>query len=74
MRLPFPAIRPAPCVAGTAMSDAQTTTADIIAHLTKTGVDPALWLHALQTPPDRLYYFSAEEMTRLKLVTEMTEN
>lgn len=61
-------------VAGTAMSDAQTTTADIIAHLTKTGVDPALWLHALQTPPDRLYYFSAEEMTRLKLVTELTEN
>lgn len=60
-------------VAGTAMSDAQTTTAEIIGHLTKTGVDPALWLHALQTPPDRLYYFSPEEMTRLKLVTELVE-
>ena len=57
-------------VAGTAMADAQTTTAEIIAHLTTTGVDPALWLHALQTPPDQLYYFNAEEMEGLKLVTE----
>jgi hypothetical protein len=61
-------------VAGAAMSDAQTTTAEIISHLTKTGVDPALWLHALETPPDRLYYFTAEEMTRLKLVTQLADN
>ena len=61
-------------VAGTAMSDAQSTTAEIIGHLTKTGVDPALWLHALETPPDRLYYFSPEEMTRLKLVTQLADN
>ena len=60
-------------VAGTAMSDAQSTTAQIIGHLTKTGVDPALWLHALETPPDRLYYFNPEEMTRLKLVTELVD-
>ncbi|MET0905253.1 MAG: hypothetical protein ABWY10_04195 [Tardiphaga sp.] len=60
-------------VAGTAMSDAQTTTAEIIAHLTKTGVDPAVWLHALETPPDRLYYFTTEEMTRLKLATEVAD-
>ena len=61
-------------VAGTAMSDAQTTTAEIMSHLATTGVDPALWLHALETPPDRLYYFSPEEMTRLRLVTELTQN
>lgn len=61
-------------VAGTAMSDAQSTTAEIISHLTKTGVDPALWLHALETPPDRLYYFNPEEMTRLRLVTKLTDN
>ncbi|WP_291364113.1 ATP-dependent Clp protease proteolytic subunit [Devosia sp.] len=61
-------------VAGTAMSDAQTTTAEIISHLTKTGVDPALWLHALETPPDRLYYFNPEEMTRLKLVTQLADS
>ena len=58
---------------GTAMSDAQSTTASIIAHLTATGVDPALWLHALETPPDRLYYFTPEEMTRLKLATVVAD-
>lgn len=61
-------------VAGMAMADAQSTTAEITRHLTKSGVDPALWLHALETPPDRLYYFSAEEMQRLNLVTQVIEN
>jgi hypothetical protein len=60
--------------AGVAMADAQSTTADIIAHLTKSGVDPAMWLHALQTPPDQLYYFSPEELTALKIVTNLAEN
>lgn len=61
-------------LASTAMSDAQSATADILAHLTETGVDPAMWVHALQTPPDRLYYFKPEEMLRLKLVTELVDN
>ena len=61
-------------IAGTAMADAQSTTADIIAHLTTMGVDPALWLHAQQTPPNQLYYFSAQEMEGLKLVTEFAED
>jgi hypothetical protein len=61
-------------MAGVAMRDAQSTTAEIISHLTTTGVDPALWLHALETPPDQLYYFTAEEMTRLRLVTELTDS
>jgi len=47
------------------------TTAEIISHLTLAGVDPALWLHALETPPDRLYYFNPEEMMRLRLATEL---
>lgn len=61
-------------MAGTAMSDAQSTTAEIITHLTDAGVDPALWLHALETPPDRLYYFNPEEMTRFKLVTQLQDD
>lgn len=60
-------------IAGVAMADAQSVTADITRHLTLSGVDPALWLHALETPPDRLYYFSPEEMEQLKLVTEWSE-
>lgn len=61
-------------VAGVAMADAQSATAEITRHLTSAGVDPALWLHALETPPDRLYYFSPEEMERYRLVTHWEEN
>ncbi|WP_245428617.1 hypothetical protein [Kumtagia ephedrae] len=52
------------------MADAQMTTARISRHLAAMGVDPALWLHALDTPPRALYYFSPEEMTGYRLVTE----
>jgi len=52
-----------------AMSDAQVTTARISRHLIDMGVDPAIWLHALDTPPQALYYFSPEEMAKYKLVT-----
>ncbi|WDR01683.1 hypothetical protein PSQ19_13120 [Devosia algicola] len=47
--------------AGLAISSAQSTTARVSRYLTSSGVDPALWLHALETPPDRLYYLSTEE-------------
>jgi hypothetical protein len=57
--------------AGEAMSDAQKTTAAITRHLTAMGVDAAVWLHALETPPDRLYYLSPAELTGYKLVTRM---
>jgi hypothetical protein len=57
--------------AGAAMSDAQKTTATITRYLTESGVDPALWLHALETPPDRLYYLSAAELTEYKLATTL---
>ena len=59
--------------AGEAMSDAQKTTAMITRHLTKMGVDPALWLHALETPPDRLYYLSPDELVTYRLVTAMDD-
>jgi hypothetical protein len=55
--------------AGNAMSDAQQTTAVITRHLGAMDVDPALWLHALETPPDRLYYLSPEELLHYRLAT-----
>jgi hypothetical protein len=55
-----------------AMSDAQTTTARISRHLAAMGVDPALWLHALDTPPQALYYFTPDEMSEYRLVTGAT--
>lgn len=59
--------------AGVAMSDAQSMTAVITRYLSSTGVDPALWLHALETPPDRLYYLTSTEMEELRLVTKVIQ-
>jgi len=52
-----------------AMSDAQRTTADVTRHLDEMGVKPGLWIHAMETPPDRLYYLKPEEMKEFALVT-----
>lgn len=52
-----------------AMADAQMTTARISRLLIELDVDPALWLHALDTPPRALYYLSGEELRRYRLVT-----
>lgn len=52
-----------------AMADAQATAARISRHLSGLGVDPALWLHALDTPPQSLYYLSAGELARYRMVT-----
>ena len=55
------------------MADAQATTARISRHLVSMDVDPELWLHALDTPPRALYYFTAEEMTRYRLATPIAK-
>ena len=52
-----------------AMSDAQATTARITRLLDEMGVDPALWLHALDTPPRALYYLTTDEMAKYRLTT-----
>jgi hypothetical protein len=59
--------------AGDAMSDAQSMTAQISRYLIEMGVDSEVWLRALETPPDRLSYFSPQELTRLKLATRLSE-
>ncbi len=53
-----------------AISGTQRTTAKITKHLKAMNVDPALWVHALETPPQQLYYFSPEELKKFKLVTK----
>lgn len=52
-----------------AMADAQMITARISRHLGEMGIDPALWLHALDTPPRALYYLTPEQSQRYRLVT-----
>jgi hypothetical protein len=56
-----------PGAAGRAMSEAQTTTAEVSRYLAEMGVDPALWVHALETPPGGLYYLTPEEMRAYRL-------
>jgi hypothetical protein len=55
-----------------AVSDAQFVTARISRHLTEMGVDPAAWLHALDTPPTTLYYFSEWELAEYRLTTSQS--
>lgn len=59
--------------AGNAMSDAQTMTAEISRYMIDMGIDAEVWLRALETPPDRLSYFSPDDLIRLKLATRLSE-
>lgn len=56
--------------AAAALSSAQATTARISRFLTEMGVDAALWLHALDTPPQALYYLTSQEQAEFGLVTK----
>lgn len=56
-----------------AMSDAQSITAHITRFLTEMGVDSALWVHALETPPQALYYLTTDEAKKFKLATLITK-
>ena len=49
-------------VVGDGMARAQETTARIGRYLASMGVEGALWLHAMETPKERLYYLTADEM------------
>lgn len=52
-----------------ALSDAQITTAQINRYLDEMGIDTKLWLHALETPPDRLYFLTTKERDDYALTT-----
>lgn len=53
-----------------AMSAAQSATARIARHLDAMGISAGLWFHALETPPDHLYYLTAQEMADFRLTTK----
>ncbi|CAN7747144.1 MULTISPECIES: ATP-dependent Clp protease proteolytic subunit [unclassified Ensifer] len=55
-----------------AMSSTQLTTARITRHLEEMGIDAGLWIKALETPPDKLQYVSAQEMIDFKLTTGLS--
>ena len=56
-------------VARDEMSIAQDVSARCQRYLAEMGVDLQVWVHAMETPHDRLFVFRAEELKSLNLVT-----
>lgn len=53
------------------MARGQDVSARVQDHLSKMGVDLRVWVKAMQTPSDQLYIFTPDELTELKLATEL---
>lgn len=51
------------------MAQAQRVSAEAQRHLVDMGVDPRVWINAMETPPQEMFYFTAPELRELKLVT-----
>jgi hypothetical protein len=51
------------------MSEAQRVSARCQRYLADMGVDLKMWVHAMETPKDRLFIFSAKELRELNIVT-----
>lgn len=55
---------------GSGMESAQRVSAQCQKYLRDMGVDLAVWMHAMETPKEELYYFTPEELLSLKLATQ----
>lgn len=53
------------------MAGAQQVSALCQKYLRDMGVDLGVWVHAMETPKERLYYFKADELLSLKLATSV---
>jgi hypothetical protein len=51
------------------MSSAQRVSADVQRYLREMGVDSQVWIHAMETPANELFYFKPDELLALKLAT-----
>jgi hypothetical protein len=52
------------------VADGQLVSARAQKYLRDMGVDPAVWIYAMETPSERLYRFSTDELLSLKLATQ----
>ena len=55
------------------MSQGQRITAQVQDHLGKMGIDLRAWVHALKTPPQRLYVFTPKQLREYKVATQLTK-
>jgi hypothetical protein len=53
------------------MENAQRVSAQAQTYLRAMGIDLGVWVHAMETPPDELFYFKPEELLELKLATSV---
>ena len=51
------------------MDSVQRVAAECQKYLLEMGIDPLVWVHAMETPKDELFYFKSDELVRLKLAT-----
>jgi hypothetical protein len=51
------------------MENAQQISAECQKYLREMGIDLGVWVHAMETPRDELYYFKPAELASLKLTT-----
>jgi len=51
------------------MDSVQRVAAECQKYLLDMGIDPLVWVHAMETPKDELFYFKPDELMRLKLAT-----
>jgi hypothetical protein len=54
---------------GDGMASAQRVSAECQRYLRDMGVDQQVWVHAMETPKDELFYFKPDELIGLKLAT-----
>lgn len=57
--------------AGEGMDRAQRISAECQRYLVDMGIDPRVWMHAMETPPNELFYFKDNELSELKLATDV---
>ncbi|MEJ8571898.1 ATP-dependent Clp protease proteolytic subunit [Microbaculum marinum] len=55
--------------AAVGMDNAQRVSAECQRFLLDMGVDPRVWIHAMETPKDELFYFTPDELLELRLAT-----
>jgi hypothetical protein len=65
------ATAPVKLPAAEGMQDAQMISALCQRYLRDMGVDPEVWIRAMETPSERLFYFRPNELLDLKLATEI---
>ena len=66
----FAASAPDPMAPRDDMSDAQRISARCQRYLADMGINLQVWVHAMETPKDRLFIFKPEELKALNIVTE----